>query len=93
MKRVGEFIRKNISRGLLQKKIMSFENTYQPVGRNPRTVSYFPWNSFLPDEFEGGMKVKKYMSMTKSLRLTASRDLSYLVENNILKLKFNTKIK
>jgi len=40
--------------------------------------------SYLPDEFEGGMKVKKYMSMTKSLRLTASRDLSYLVENNIL---------
>ena len=40
--------------------------------------------SYLPNEFEGGMKVVKYMNMTKSLRLTASRDLSYLVENNIL---------
>ena len=40
--------------------------------------------SYLPNEFEGRMKVVKYMNMTKSLRLTASRDLSYLVENNIL---------
>jgi Fic family protein len=40
--------------------------------------------SYLPDEFEGGMKVKKYMSMTKSLRLTANRDLNYLVVNGIL---------
>ncbi len=40
--------------------------------------------SYLPNEFEGGMKVNKYMNITKSLRLTASRDLSYLVENNIL---------
>jgi Fic family protein len=40
--------------------------------------------SYLPDVFEGGMKVKKYMSITKTTRLTASRDLSDLVEKDIM---------
>ena len=40
--------------------------------------------SCLPDKFEGGMRVKKYMSITKTTRITASRDLSDLVEKNIL---------
>jgi Fic family protein len=39
--------------------------------------------SFLPQKFEGGMKVNKYMSITKSKRLTASRDISDLVEKGI----------
>lgn len=38
----------------------------------------------LPEEFEGGMKVKKYMSITKSTRVTANRDLTNLVEQNIM---------
>ncbi|MEA3498458.1 MAG: Fic family protein [Campylobacterota bacterium] len=41
--------------------------------------------SYLPDQFEGGMKVQKYMNITKTLRLTASRDLADLVEKNIMK--------
>jgi len=41
--------------------------------------------SFLPNQFEGGMKVKKYMSITKTTRITASRDLSDLVEKKIMK--------
>jgi Fic family protein len=40
--------------------------------------------SYLPKEFEGGMKVQKYMNITKTTRLTASRDLSDLVEKNIM---------
>ena len=40
--------------------------------------------SYLPNEFEGGMKVNKYMSITKSLRVTASRDLADLVSKNIM---------
>lgn len=40
--------------------------------------------SYLPQLFEGGMKVQKYMNITKSLRLTASRDLADLVEKNII---------
>lgn len=40
--------------------------------------------SFLPLEFEGGMKVSKYISLTKATRLTASRDLSDLVEKGIM---------
>ena len=39
----------------------------------------------LPEEFEGGMKVKKYMNITKSTRVTANRDLTNLVEQNIMK--------
>jgi Fic family protein len=39
--------------------------------------------SFLPQKFEGGMRVNKYMSLTKSKRLTASRDISDLVEKGI----------
>ncbi len=39
--------------------------------------------SFLPKKFEGGMRVNKYMSLTKSKRLTASRDISDLVEKGI----------
>lgn len=38
----------------------------------------------LPEEFEGGMKVKKYMNMTKSTRITANRDLTNLVEQNVM---------
>ncbi len=41
--------------------------------------------SFLPDGFEGGMRVQKYMSITKTTRITASRDLGDLLEKNIMK--------
>lgn len=41
--------------------------------------------SYLPQEFEGGMRVQKYMSITKATRLTASRDLTDLVEKNIMR--------
>jgi len=41
--------------------------------------------SSLPNKFEGGMRVKKYMSITKSKRLTASRDISDLVQKGIFK--------
>ena len=41
--------------------------------------------SCLPDKFEGGMRVKKYMSIAKTTRITASRDLSDLVEKKIMK--------
>ncbi len=40
--------------------------------------------SYLPLQFEGGMKVQKYMNITKVLRLTASRDLTDLVEKDIM---------
>lgn len=40
--------------------------------------------SYLPQEFEGGMRVQKYMSITKTTRLTASRDLSDLVLKGIM---------
>ena len=40
--------------------------------------------ALLPEEFEGGMKVKKYMNITKTTRITANRDLSNLVEQNIM---------
>jgi Fic family protein len=38
----------------------------------------------LPQEFEGGMKVSKYISLTKATRLTSSRDLSDLVEKGVM---------
>jgi len=41
--------------------------------------------SFLPNEFEGGMRVKKYMGIAKTTRLTASRDLSDLVDKDVMK--------
>ena len=41
--------------------------------------------SFLPDKFEGGMRVQKYMSIAKTTRITASRDLSDLVEKGVMK--------
>ena len=41
--------------------------------------------SHLPLKFEGGMKTNKYMSLTKSQRLTASRDIADLVKKGILK--------
>ncbi len=41
--------------------------------------------SYLPLEFEGGMKVSKYISITKVARLTASRDLSDLVDKGLMK--------
>lgn len=40
--------------------------------------------SYLPEEFEGGMKVQKYMNITKSTRQTSSRDLIDLVNKNIM---------
>ena len=40
--------------------------------------------SFLPEEFEGGMRVQKYMSITKTTRLTASRDLTDLLSKGIM---------
>ncbi|PHS40400.1 MAG: cell filamentation protein Fic [Sulfurovum sp.] len=39
----------------------------------------------LPEKFEGGMRVQKYMSITKATRITASRDLSDLVEKDVMK--------
>lgn len=40
--------------------------------------------SYLPEGFKGGMRVKKYMSLTSSTRITASRDLSDLVDKKLL---------
>jgi len=40
--------------------------------------------SYLPQKFEGGMRVQKYMSITKTTRLTASRDLSDLVQKDVM---------
>lgn len=40
-----------------------------------------------PDGFEGGMSTKKYMSITKTSRATATRDLQRLVVEGILKPK------
>jgi len=42
--------------------------------------------AYLPSEFEGGMKVSKYMNMTKCTRLTASRDLADLTHKNVMKV-------
>ncbi len=41
--------------------------------------------SALPEGFEGGMRVKKYMSISKTTRVTASRDLADLVEKGVMK--------
>ncbi len=38
----------------------------------------------LPQEFEGGMKVSKYLSITKATRLTSGRDLSDLVQKGVM---------
>jgi Fic family protein len=40
--------------------------------------------SYLPNPFEGGMKVQKYMNITKTIRVTASRDLADLVDKNVM---------
>jgi Fic family protein len=40
--------------------------------------------SYLPNEFKGGMRVNKYMSLTKSTRIIASRDLADLVQKEIM---------
>jgi len=40
--------------------------------------------SCLPEKFEGGMRVQKYKSFTKTTRITASRDLTDLVEKGIM---------
>jgi Fic family protein len=42
--------------------------------------------SYLPNEFQGGMKVSKYMNITKSIRLTASRDLADLTQKGIMEV-------
>jgi Fic family protein len=39
----------------------------------------------LPNHFEGGMRVQKYTGITKTTRITASRDLADLVEKAIMK--------
>ena len=39
--------------------------------------------SYLPEKFEGGMRVNKYIALTKSQRLTASRDIADLVQKGI----------
>ena len=41
--------------------------------------------SVLPEKFEGGMRVHKYMNLTKSTRITAGRDLNDLVEKGIMR--------
>lgn len=38
------------------------------------------------DEFQGGMSAKKYVSITKTSKATATRDLQDLVEKNILQV-------
>jgi Fic family protein len=40
--------------------------------------------SVLPEKFEGGMRVHKYMSLAKTTRITASRDLNDLVEKSVM---------
>lgn len=40
--------------------------------------------SVLPEAFEGGMKINKYMSLTHTTRITAGRDLSDLVEKGLI---------
>lgn len=42
--------------------------------------------SLLPEQFQGGMKINKYMNLTHSTRITASRDLADLVEKKILQI-------
>ncbi len=37
-----------------------------------------------PDGFEGGMNAKKYTSITKTSKATATRDLQYLLEQEVL---------
>jgi len=39
----------------------------------------------LPEHFEGGMRVHKYTGITKTTRITASRDLADLVEKGVMK--------
>ena len=41
--------------------------------------------SYLPARFAGGMRVQKYMNITKATRITASRDLSEIVEKGVMK--------
>ncbi len=41
--------------------------------------------SALPEGFEGGMRVNKYMIIAKTTRVTASRDLADLVEKGVMK--------
>lgn len=40
-----------------------------------------------PDGFEGGMSAKKYMSITKASKATATRDLQQLLEWGVLKVE------
>ncbi len=39
----------------------------------------------LPNNFEGGMRLHKYTRITKTTRITASRDLADLVKKGIMK--------
>lgn len=84
-----KLLEESIDNALLNVKIVNtkamFWDKYKNTKLNDRQKKVIhKMLSYLPNEFDGGMKVSKYMNMTKSLRLTASRDLSYLVENNIL---------
>ncbi|MBT5934858.1 Fic family protein [Sulfurimonas sp.] len=64
---------------------VKFWNRHRETKLNERQKKViFKMLSYLPQEFEGGMKVQKYMSITKSTRLTASRDLSDLVSKEIM---------
>lgn len=40
--------------------------------------------SYLPNTFKGGMRVQKYISIAKTTRITASRDLKDLVEKGVM---------
>lgn len=40
--------------------------------------------SVLPEPFEGGMKINKYMSLTHTTRVTAGRDLGDLIEKGLV---------
>jgi len=39
--------------------------------------------SYLPEKFEGGMRINKYIALTKSQRVTAGRDIADLVQKGI----------
>lgn len=43
--------------------------------------------SYLPHEFKGGMRVSKYMNITKTTRVTASRDLADLTQKGVMTSK------
>ncbi len=40
-----------------------------------------------PEGFDGGMRAKKYISITKASKATATRDLQQLLEIGVLKVE------